>query len=89
METDQKNSDVLLFAAADCTGHGVPGALMSMIGNTLLKDITSRPSVTSPAHALKKLDKEIKELLNLRNPGNNLCSNFETKFKYLLNRNSF
>ena len=26
---------------------------------------------------------EIKELLNLRNPGNNLCSNFETKFKLL------
>jgi ligand-binding sensor domain-containing protein len=59
----EKYDDNLIIVCADATGHGVPGALMSMIGNTLLKDIASRPDVTSPAHALKKLDKEIKELL--------------------------
>ncbi|MBL7883810.1 MAG: SpoIIE family protein phosphatase [Bacteroidia bacterium] len=54
----------LIIACADATGHGVPGAFMSMIGNTLLKDIASRTEVTSPAHALAALDLEIKILLH-------------------------
>ncbi|MEO6904140.1 MAG: two-component regulator propeller domain-containing protein [Bacteroidia bacterium] len=59
----EQYGDRLVIVCADATGHGVPGALMSMIGNTLLKDIASRPDVTSPANTLKKLDKEIRELL--------------------------
>jgi serine phosphatase RsbU (regulator of sigma subunit) len=54
----------LIIACADATGHGVPGAFMSMIGSTLLKDITSREDVISPADALEILDEEIKILLN-------------------------
>ncbi len=54
----------LIIACADATGHGVPGAFMSMIGSTLLKDITSRFEVTSPAHALAAVDSEIKLLLH-------------------------
>jgi ligand-binding sensor domain-containing protein len=54
----------LIIACADATGHGVPGAFMSMIGNTLLKDITSRSEVTSPAHALAALELETKILLH-------------------------
>lgn len=34
-----KQKDRIYFAAVDCTGHGVPGALMSMIGNNLLNQI--------------------------------------------------
>lgn len=56
----------LILACADATGHGVPGAFMSMIGSTLLKDITSRFEVTSPAHALAAMDAEIKLLLHQR-----------------------
>lgn len=56
----------LIIACADATGHGVPGAFMSMIGSTLLKDITSRFEVTSPAHALAAMDAEIKLLLHQR-----------------------
>lgn len=56
--------DKLIIACADATGHGVPGAFMSMIGSTLLKDITSRFEVTSPAHALAAVDAEIKLLLH-------------------------
>ncbi len=55
--------DELIIACADATGHGVPGAFMSMIGSTLLKDITSRPDITSPSYALEALDHEIKMLL--------------------------
>lgn len=52
-----------IIVCADATGHGVPGAFMSMIGSTLLKDITSRPDILSPAETLDVLDKEIKNLL--------------------------
>ncbi|WP_154657123.1 two-component regulator propeller domain-containing protein [Hugenholtzia roseola] len=47
-------------AAVDCTGHGVPGAFMSMIGSTLLTDIVSIEKLTSPAAILKKLNQDIK-----------------------------
>ncbi len=57
----------LILACADATGHGVPGAFMSMIGSTLLKDITSREDVVTPADALEILDEEIKLLLNQNN----------------------
>lgn len=59
----EKYGDKVIIACADATGHGVPGAFMSMIGSTLLKDITSRKGVTSPAFALALLDEEIKILL--------------------------
>lgn len=55
--------DHAIIACADATGHGVPGAFMSMIGSTLLKDITSRQDITSPALALAALDEEIRMLL--------------------------
>lgn len=59
----EKYGDKLIVACADATGHGVPGAFMSMIGSTLLKDVTSRKGVTSPAFALALIDEEIKMLL--------------------------
>ena len=37
----KKQGDLLLFAICDCTGHGVPGAFMSMLGMAFLNDITS------------------------------------------------
>ncbi|MBI3136631.1 MAG: SpoIIE family protein phosphatase [Bacteroidetes bacterium] len=52
-----------LIAAADCTGHGVPGALMSMIGNDLLNHITRERKVTNPAEALDLLHKGITNVL--------------------------
>jgi len=59
----EKYGDKVVIACADATGHGVPGAFMSMIGSTLLKDITSRKGVSSPAFALALLDEEIKMML--------------------------
>lgn len=59
----EKYGDKLIIACADATGHGVPGAFMSMIGSTLLKDVTARKGVTSPAFALALVDEEIKMLL--------------------------
>lgn len=40
-----ERSDILIAAAADCTGHGVPGAFMSMLGVTFLNEICSKPEI--------------------------------------------
>ncbi len=53
-----------VIVCADSTGHGVPGAFMSMIGTTLIKDICSRPDVHSPSRILETLDQEIQSALN-------------------------
>ncbi len=52
-----------LIAACDCTGHGVPGALMSMIGNNILNQIVNEKGVTSPDEVLYQLNYEIKKAL--------------------------
>ena len=44
-----------LIAAVDCTGHGVPGALMSMIGNSFLSEIVNERALTRPGLILDKL----------------------------------
>lgn len=52
-----------LFVVADCTGHGVPGAFMSMIGNTLLNSIVIERKIFTPNIILNELRKEIISVL--------------------------
>jgi ligand-binding sensor domain-containing protein/serine phosphatase RsbU (regulator of sigma subunit) len=52
------------FAAADCTGHGVPGAFMSIIGNSLLNEIVAEQHVYQPAEILNNLHVGVKTALN-------------------------
>jgi serine phosphatase RsbU (regulator of sigma subunit) len=59
-EQDEK----LFIAAVDCTGHGVPGAFMSMIGNTLLNEIINEKKYIKPSNILKKLNNSIVHILN-------------------------
>lgn len=54
----------LMFACADCTGHGVPGAFMSMIGTTILNEITSSDIYIKPSEILEAMDKELIKTLN-------------------------
>ncbi|MES2763795.1 MAG: SpoIIE family protein phosphatase [Bacteroidota bacterium] len=49
----------LYIASVDCTGHGVPGAMMSMIGNLLLKQIVNSETDLSPSVILKKLHEAV------------------------------
>lgn len=53
----------VLIAAADCTGHGVPGAFMSMIGNDQLNHIVIEKGMTDPSIILNELNKAIKRAL--------------------------
>lgn len=54
-----KVDDQLVITAADCTGHGVPGAFMSMLGVSFLKEIVNKEYITQPALILKKMRREI------------------------------
>ncbi|MCD6066440.1 MAG: rsbU 7 [Bacteroidetes bacterium] len=52
------------FASCDCTGHGVPGAFMSIVGNSLLNEIVAEQNVFQPAAILNHLDSGVKTALN-------------------------
>lgn len=58
------NSNVLVVAAVDCTGHGVPGAFMSIIGNSLLNQTLNNLNITSASQALDFVNEELKKSLN-------------------------
>jgi PAS domain S-box-containing protein len=57
-------TNILVIAAVDCTGHGVPGAFMSIIGNTLLNQTLNNLAVDSAALALDYVNLELKKSLN-------------------------
>ncbi len=63
----------IIFTAADCTGHGVPGAFMSMLGISLLKSITTQilerhgEQFLTPAFVLSRLKKMIIRILHQEN----------------------
>ena len=53
----------ILIAAVDCTGHGIPGAFMAMIGNTLLNKIVLEQKILRPAQILERLNIEVRRVL--------------------------
>jgi PAS domain S-box-containing protein len=55
--------DVIYFAAVDCTGHGVPGALISLIGYFLLNDIVKGRKIDDPGEILDHLDRSVTKTL--------------------------
>lgn len=57
-------SDILVLAAVDCTGHGVPGAFVSIIGNALLNRAINDKAIFKPAEALDHMNDELKTSLN-------------------------
>jgi len=59
-KVDQK----LFIVAGDCTGHGVPGALMSMLGISFLKEIVNYRGITESGQILNELRKEVKGALH-------------------------
>ncbi|MDY0254093.1 MAG: SpoIIE family protein phosphatase [Tenuifilaceae bacterium] len=55
--------DTLYVAVADCTGHGVPGAFMSIIGMDLLSQAVNQQNINEPAKILDYLNIEIRKKL--------------------------
>ncbi len=71
----KKRGDYLIIAVADCTGHGVPGGFLAMMGMAVLSDTIQDPKITNPAAALERMRKTVKtslhqtEYLDSRNEG--------------------
>ncbi len=57
-------NNLTIIAIADCTGHGVPGAFMSVLGISLLNEIVQRKEVKKANKTLEILRHELKETLN-------------------------
>jgi serine phosphatase RsbU (regulator of sigma subunit) len=68
-KTEGKENKVIVVAA-DCTGHGVPGAFMSMIGDSLLNQIVHDRAIYSPEQILYELHKGVTYLLNQQHTQN-------------------
>ncbi len=58
------SNEVTVFAVADCTGHGVPGAFMSLICIDLMNQVIKDQNVTTPGQALTILDDKVRLMLN-------------------------
>jgi len=58
-----QQADKLIIGVLDCTGHGVPGALMSMIGHTLLNQIIEDKNILAPEQILRHLHEGVRLLL--------------------------
>ena len=66
-----KKENYIYIAAVDCTGHGVPGAMMSLIGYLLLNDIVNNDEDLEPGEILLKLHKAVVNTLKQDVDGNN------------------
>jgi serine phosphatase RsbU (regulator of sigma subunit) len=55
--------EYVILAAADCTGHGVPGALMSMLGISYLNEIVQRREITQANQVLHELRRQVRNSL--------------------------
>ena len=62
-ELERKQSKMFLIAAADCTGHGVPGAFMSMINTSLLNETVNAKKIIKPNLILDEVRRSIITLL--------------------------
>jgi len=60
---NDKNEKEFLLAAADCTGHGVPGAFMCMVATSLLNQIVVDNKIYQPAEVLKNLNNGVRSVL--------------------------
>lgn len=58
------HSAIDVVAAVDCTGHGVPGAFMSLVGHTLLNQTINSPEVNTPADVIAYMHKALVNTLN-------------------------
>ncbi len=60
----EENTDNIIIAAIDCTGHGIPGAFMSILGVNLFRDMDINEK--DPAKILIKMNRELKYILQTR-----------------------
>jgi PAS domain S-box-containing protein len=67
-----ESGEDIFIAVVDCTGHGVPGAMLSLIGYFLLNDIVKSQKVTTPGKILDLLDNGVTKTLKQDMAGNEM-----------------
>lgn len=67
---DKNGDEKYVIACSDCTGHGVPGAFMSMIGSDLLNETVHENNIIEPHLILNTLHDKIRKALKQRTTGN-------------------
>lgn len=72
----QERDNKLIVAVADCTGHGVPGALMSMIGAGILNEVVNVNGLTKPSLILDHLNAGVRKSLK-QDTGNPRCDGMD------------
>ncbi|MFK7756564.1 MAG: PP2C family protein-serine/threonine phosphatase [Flavobacteriales bacterium] len=65
-----KGTDSFIVIHADCTGHGVPGAMMSVLGNTIFNEIVVNYGITEPDQILNLANKKLISLLQQKHEEN-------------------
>jgi serine phosphatase RsbU (regulator of sigma subunit)/tetratricopeptide (TPR) repeat protein len=68
----EKKGDEILFAVVDCTGHGVPGAFLSLIGHNSLNQIVNELNILKPSEILAALNKSVNKTLQNNVEGNHI-----------------
>jgi len=66
-----QHTDKILVGVIDCTGHGVPGAFMSLIGHSIISDAIYSQNTYNPAEILNYLHIEVRKKLNQEQGANN------------------
>ena len=72
-----KQNDLIIFAAADCTGHGIPGALLSTIGYGTLDQAVNEIKLTRPSDILQHLYSKIHRFLRRDADGTGLADDMD------------
>ncbi len=69
-QINNKQSKLKVVSAVDCTGHGVPGAFMSMLGMSFMEEIILDKGIVSPEKILENMHKMVRASLKQENTGN-------------------
>ncbi|GAB4187093.1 MAG: hypothetical protein OHK0057_09100 [Thermoflexibacter sp.] len=62
-KTTPEGEEKIIITAVDCTGHGVPGAFMSLIANEILNEIVNEKNITEAGKILNELHKGVRKAL--------------------------
>ncbi len=83
-----KKGDLVFFALADCTGHGIPGALISTIGYGTLDQVVNVKNISDPAEILHNLFSSIHRFLRRNLENNSLHDDMDITMCILDTRNN-
>lgn len=72
-----KAGNISIVALADCTGHGVPGSFMTLLGINLLNSIVQEEGITDPGMILSEVDRRLIEILPRESKGSNMNDGME------------